>query len=274
MRPRRTTYEVLSFVRHLGRYYRQHARNVARLYQADLPGNAIFIDRDHYIVPPQSSSVTHAVWLHHTSSGDGSREDRIFRGLRAGRHSFLDLGAAEGYYSAQFAATAERPSRIVAVDLSPAMCRLHAEVAEANRRLSQYPLDWCIRQVAITDAEKATTLGAGLDGKSFSSWYDTDPGLPVQTARLTDFLREVDFVPDLIKIDIESFEYEVVMSSLDYLAESRPRLHFELHTKMMRERGKSPERLMEHLLRHYQVVGAVPYNWKAADLSRIGLVPL
>jgi FkbM family methyltransferase len=185
----------------------------------------------------------------------------------------MDLGAAEGYYSAFFSATADRPSRIVAVELSPEMCRLHSEVLKHNRPLSGQPVEWTVHQVAITAVEADTTLGEGF-GAGLVCWYDSDPTRPVKTTTLQSFLAETSFVPDLIKIDIESYEYEVVTSSIGWLAEHRPNLHFELHSQMMRERGHSPEQLMRMLLGHYQIVDSVPKDWPRAPISRIGLTPL
>lgn len=272
MNPKRILYEGLSFIRHFPSYYRQHIRNVARLYTSGLPGNAIFIDRSKYIVPPLSSSVTHAVWSHHTTFESGAAEDRIFRQLREGCSAFLDLGCAEGYYSAVFAVTADRPGRIVAIDLSPVMCKLHQEVAETNKYLSGQSIEWSVHQVAITDVEGNTTLGGGFGG-GFVCWYDTDPNRPVMTTTLRSFLSQVGLTPDFVKIDIESYEYEVITSSIDYFAEIRPKLHLELHSQMMRERGVSPDRVMELLLKYYRITAAIPSNYRTAPISRIGLIP-
>lgn len=267
---RRRMYEFLSFIRHLPSYFRLHVRNVARSYASGHPGNALFLDRERYIISPPSSSVTHAVWIQHSTFDDGHREDAVFRRLRAGCANFLDLGAAEGYYSALFAVTADRPSRVVAVDLAPEMCRLHEEVILANSGLSGQPLDWTIHQAAITDRDGRTTLG---DGLGLTCWYDKDPSRPVETFTLQGFIDRVGLNPDLVKIDIESFEYEVVTSSIDWFARHRPRLHLELHSRMMRERGKSPEELMNRLLQHYRIIGSVPSDHRTAAIARFGLVP-
>jgi FkbM family methyltransferase len=268
---RRRCYEALSFIRHFRNYYRYHVHRVARQYTSGPPGNAIFVDRDKYIVPPLSSSVTHAVWLQH-SAFSGHKEDQMFRRLRAGCKTFVDLGCAEGYYSALFAATADRPGRIAAIDLSPAMIKLHEEVAAANRSLTDNAIEWSIHQLAITDVPGTAHLAEF--GPNLTTWYDTDGSRPVEKTTLRDFLRAVQLVPDLIKIDIESYEYEVITSSIDWLVQNRPRLHLELHSQMMRDRGKSPDNFMDLVSKYYMVVDSDPKNYHAATISRLSLVPM
>ena len=68
---------------------------------------------------------------------------------------------------------------------------------------------------------------------------------------LRSICREAAFTPDLIKIDIESYEYEVLMSSIDFLDEFKPRLHLELHSPQLRKRGLE----LGHLLQRLEALG-------------------
>ena len=43
-----------------------------------------------------------------------------------------------------------------------------------------------------------------------------------------------------MKIDIESFEYELIQSSLDILRRWKPRIMLELHVDLLRERNRDP----------------------------------
>ena len=269
---KRYCYEFLSFIRHLPDYYRLHIRNTAKQYMPKFRGDAIFVNRDAYILAPLTSSVAYYTFMYHSAWHEGACENKIFLKLREGCNSFLDLGAEAGFYSALFAATATEASRIVAVDMAPAMCQVHQDTITQNINLSGKPIDWTVHQVALSDKESNTTLSKGF-ASSFVNWYDTDPNRPVRFLSLNQFLQEVSFIPDLIKLDIESFEYEVITSSMNWLVEHKPRLHLELHSQLMRDRGKSPNELMSQLLEHYRIVDSIPRNYQSDEISRIGLVP-
>ena len=50
-----------------------------------------------------------------------------------------------------------------------------------------------------------------------------------------------------MKMDIESFEYEVVEASIKTLSELRPILCLELHGEYLRRRGKDPAEVIVNL---------------------------
>ncbi|HMP16972.1 MAG TPA: hypothetical protein PKD72_08125, partial [Gemmatales bacterium] len=60
---------------------------------------------------------------------------------------------------------------------------------------------------------------------------------------------------------------------MDWLTEHQPRLHLELHSQLMRDRGLSPEKLMSLLQERYRLLDAVPRRYETAEISRLGLVP-
>jgi hypothetical protein len=45
--------------------------------------------------------------------------------------------------------------------------------------------------------------------------------------------------PDIIKIDTESFEYEIICASLDLFEKVRPALQLEVHWEMLAARGRA-----------------------------------
>jgi hypothetical protein len=59
----------------------------------------------------------------------------------------------------------------------------------------------------------------------------------VQCTNLDTILAEHGVVPDVIKIDIESYEFDLIVSSLDFLRRCKPRIMLELHVSAIDERG-------------------------------------
>src|SRR5215211_7237098 len=76
--------------------------------------------------------------------------------------------------------------------------------------------------VAVRNAQERATEN-NLHSKIFE--------LPCAT--LPDLLRKHSVLPDLLKIDIESYEYELVQSSLDVLKLWKPRIALELHVALL-----------------------------------------
>jgi len=56
--------------------------------------------------------------------------------------------------------------------------------------------------------------------------------------------------PDLLKIDVEGFEYEVLVGARRLLASHTPPICLELHLGLLDRRGISPRQVVEELLSH------------------------
>ena len=52
-----------------------------------------------------------------------------------------------------------------------------------------------------------------------------------QTIRVDDFVAETGVIPDLVKIDVEGFEYEVLQGAASVLQKYTPKIIMETHTK-------------------------------------------
>ncbi len=84
--------------------------------------------------------------------------------------------------------------------------------------------------------------------KQFASLNHVDFEVRSATVdRLSTICADHDFLPDLIKVDIEGFEFEMVMSSLEFIGDLKPHISLELHVNKLRERGKSVELLLEKM---------------------------
>ncbi len=54
----------------------------------------------------------------------------------------------------------------------------------------------------------------------------------------------IKFKPDLLKCDIEGYEYETFLGAESFLREHKPRIHLELHNQILKNRGKDPTDLI------------------------------
>ncbi len=56
------------------------------------------------------------------------------------------------------------------------------------------------------------------------------------------------FVPTHLKVDVEGFEEEVLVGARETLSKHRPLLFLELHTNLIRQRGRQPETVLKELI--------------------------
>jgi hypothetical protein len=102
----------------------------------------------------------------------------------------------------------------------------------------------------------------------------------VPCTTLTNIISERYMQPDLIKIDIESFEYELIQSSLDVLKRWKPRIMLELHVALLRARRRDPELLLASLAsigyrrfrKPWKELYTLPTEADASGVVRAGLL--
>ena len=86
--------------------------------------------------------------------------------------------------------------------------------------------------------------------------------------RLSSICRGYEFAPDLLKIDVEGYEYEVILSSQDLLTAYKPKIHLELHLDLLKRRGKEPKHILSLLDEiGYRLAGS------ATTLSTLAQIP-
>jgi FkbM family methyltransferase len=163
--------------------------------------------------------------------------DAFVREMRTCRH-FLDVGACHGIFSLAFAQG--RPAaRAVAVEPSAIACSILAE----NVRLGGLG-NVAVRQVACgagggtlrmrqawhhLEALPAEEAAGDGDGPVFT--------VPLQS--VDELCAELDFQPDVVKIDVEGYELAVLRGARATLGRYRPPLFLELHPQRLRELGGS-----------------------------------
>jgi FkbM family methyltransferase len=209
-------------------------------------------------------------WFCHRSLAMAHELDAFVREMAA-RRRFLDVGACHGIFSLAFAHG--RPeARAVAVEPSVIATSI---LAENIRRCG---LDNVIaRQVACGAAsgtlrmrqtwhhlealpvEEAGTAAAGTPGSSLAD--SAVVAMAIQS--VDEICAELDFQPDLVKIDVEGYELAVLGGARATLGRHRPLVFLELHPRRLRELGGSVEEVG-------QLLAGLGYGFRALNGSPIG----
>ena len=154
--------------------------------------------------------------------------------------TFVDLGANEGYFSVLAAKLCGPSGQVVVIEPQE---RLLPVIAE-NFRLNGIENPG-VRNVAVSDAPGTATIhlspdvNTGTSGLSNNSKYKVSTQ-QVATTTLEQLLDgENTTRVDLMKVDIEGFEYEALLGSPQVFAQHRVRaLALELHPSILAARGK------------------------------------
>ena len=184
-------------------------------------------------------------------SGAMVRElDGFVRQMRT-RRRLLDVGACHGIFALAFAHG--RPeARAVAVEPSAAAYSILAE----NLRLGG--LDNVVaRQVACGAASGTLrmrqtwhhleALPAAAGGAHGAGAGEAGAIVTVPMQSIDELCAELDFHPDLVKIDVEGYELAVLGGARATLGRHRPHLFLELHPPWLRDLGGSVAEVVELL---------------------------
>ncbi len=222
--------------------YRRVERCRQLKMQKNLPANAIPLDHDLSIFSPDDL-LCHNIFFAMATETHLYEELRGFLRLKEGCTRMLDIGAAAGYFSAVFAQACPVPGRLISVEPEAKSFNLLEETRQLN---SKDGLEWLLFNCGVAETDRlvkfkpARSLGTVVDESS-------PDGIEIPCMTMHSICRQAGFTPDFVKIDIESYEYEVVMSSVDFLKTARPRIHLELHSPQLRERGLDPGDLLRCL---------------------------
>jgi FkbM family methyltransferase len=222
--------------------YRRIEQSLQLRMQQDLPFNAIPLADGLCIYSPDHLTCHHI--FSDMASQTYTRVELVgFFRLAEGCTRLLDIGASAGYFSSVFAQVCPVPGKVVSVEPEAKSFHLLQESRRLNRKDG---VEWLLFNCGLAEANRlvkfkpAPWLGTTVD--------ESDPdGVDIECMTLSSICLEAAVTPDLIKLDIESYEYEVLMSSMDFLRDVKPRLHLELHSPQLRERGLDPGDLLQRL---------------------------
>jgi len=187
------------------------------------------------------------------------KEAVAFAKLAAGRKALVDVGASGGFFSGFFANPDRGQHRILSIEVDPPSLLSLESVRKIN---CPDNCDWRIETTGVSDAPSMQTIissGYGAEISSPSSDHRYERGAEVndtEAARfecafdtLASILARHAFVPDLVKLDIEGYEYEAILGSLNVFETHRPAIWLELHSPFIRDRGKNPVEIIDALAR-------------------------
>ena len=157
---------------------------------------------------------------------------------------FVDLGANEGYFTVLAARLTQPSGRVLAIEPQNRLI----PIIETNLRINS--LDATIVHAAVSDHSAVVTLHLAPDTNTGSSSLHRAtkyrvPTHPVSSLTLADVLNRNQIAKvDLLKVDIEGFEYEAILGSQELFNQKRIKaMALELHSAALEARGRSVNEL-------------------------------
>lgn len=234
------------FCKRLPTYWRLDRSESLRVRQG-VEGLPLFVARDLHVSIPESVTA-YIYWRAHAfEDADLWAETTDFLELAEGRSRLIDIGAQTGFFSALFARA--RPAPVAILSMEPDS-QVQAILARARTLNGGDGIDWEIRHEAVSDHDGTIEIPIS------NTPYEADlcagnPGdlITVPSRSLTALVESLDWEPDLLKIDVESFEYEILTTSLPMIERLRPALHLEVHWEILQRRGLDPMDFLAPLAR-------------------------
>lgn len=173
------------------------------------------------------------------------RELDCFLALSRSKTTLIDVGALHGLFSLAF--VHDRPGvRAVAVEPEPNAC----EVIEAHLRTNALT-NVVLAKVAV--GARAGAIPMMLRGPHLEAVSDLEMRssagdvMAIVGTTVDELCRDLDLHPDLVKIDVEGYEFHVLRGAERVLREDRPDIMLELHPQQIAQLGGSVTDLVAYL---------------------------
>ena len=227
-------WQFAGFCKRLPAHWRLDRSESLRV-QHRLEGLAVFITREVHVRIPESVTA-YVNWRAHGIEDAASfRETRDFLKLAEGRSRLIDIGAQTGFISAVFARSRPGVVRILSMEPDP---QVQAILTRARALNATGQVEWEIRHEAVSDHEGTMEMPIS------NTPYETERGMAdfgklitVPSRTLTSLVETLEWTPDLLKIDVESFEHEILTASLPLIEKIKPALQLEVHWEVLRSRN-------------------------------------
>ena len=186
---------------------------------------------------------------HYTTSFEGRAEFAALVQAASGQGGILfDIGAHCGLISTLWCA-AKTENRTFCFEPSPVLIQRLIEIRELNQLGDRMN----INQVAIGEAPGTMsmlmdTVGGFVQSRHFDhTMWSAPKSIEVKIETIESAATRLGVVPDFIKLDIESFEYEAIKGATSFLTAHRPTLFLELHLNYLEERKLSAKSVIDLL---------------------------
>ena len=163
---------------------------------------------------------------------------------------FVDLGANEGFFSVVASRLVGTTGKVLAIEpqtrLGPVI-RRNLELNNAtNVTLAQVAVS---AEAGVAEFNLAPDTNSGSSGLTRATRY-ANPTQAVRTLTLDACLQEHNLSKvDVMKIDIEGYEYEAVLGAKElFRSQMVRRVLIEIHENLLSARGRSPQDITDFLL--------------------------
>jgi FkbM family methyltransferase len=184
---------------------------------------------------------------HLADNGESIEEIASFLALTASARTFFDVGAWKGLFSLIFCLL-DGDKRAVAYEPSSPGIDAMAALGDLNGCRSRMVL----RPVGVGPSSGRASArmapGGIITVGADASGGDAIDDLTIVS--LDDEVRSLGLVPDLLKIDVEGYEYEVLAGAQRLLREHKPVICLELHLDLLERRGQSAAQVVAELQSH------------------------
>lgn len=238
-------WQTAGFVTRVPSYWRLDRSEALRVRNA-IPGLPLHVTSDIHVFAPETITAFRCWQYHGVEVNDSSAEVADFLELTKDRHALIDIGAQTGFISALFARASHAPRHILSVEPDQRVVPMLERAVVLNK---SDDCDWTVEAAAISDHSGIMSM------PSFNRVYEngedndhaSNVSFEVRVMTLRDLLAELSWKPDIIKIDVESFEHEILCSSLDLVERIRPALQLEVHWQMLAARNKDARDFLKPL---------------------------
>jgi FkbM family methyltransferase len=179
----------------------------------------------------------------------------------------VDVGANVGWHTLLMASLVGAGGRVLAIEPNPAMQQRLRDHLCLNR-LRQVEV---FSNIAADKEEMMEFYGPALNDKNSGNGHviersPGDPGtIPVAARRLDTIVAAANCDRlDLIKIDVEGFEWRVLEGAADSIAKFRPHIVFEYNVEYASRGGGTPDLLRDFFQKHRYRLFAIGRNWAEA----------
>ncbi len=133
--------------------------------------------------------------------------------LNKGFVNMLDIGTNIGLYS--LIASEAQHSKVYSFEPHPYTFAVLKDQIKLNNRTNIYPIN-----KAVSNSNKIVSFTDDA-GSSINKIVNetTKNAIKIESCKISDFCKENDFSPDIVKIDVEGFEYEVLQGFENTLSE-------------------------------------------------------
>ena len=232
------------FCKRLPAYWRLDRSDSLRVKNGD-EGLILYITPETLVEIPENLSAFINWHTHALTDPSSAQELQDFIELAKGKTAFIDIGAQTGFISAVFSRIAKAPAMMASLEPDP---QVHEILEEARDRNRVAGIDWQIIHSAVSNISGKLLMPVSntvLDKRSPKIAFGEM--IPVSATTLDDLVISLGWEPDIIKIDVESYEYEILNSSWGLIERLRPAIQLEIHWQLLKSRNLDGLEIMKRL---------------------------